>query len=297
MAKAAEFEVQGHRGARGLLPENTLPSFEIALDVGVTSIETDVHLSRDDVAVLFHDSHLTDRLCTPSPGAAAPLVRSLTLEQLRGYRIGPAAQTVTPAAQRFAEQRGIHPYGIPTLAEFFAFVADYAGVLGEQAGKTNEQRERASTLIFDIELKRVPFTPETIGDGFDGKAPALLEVQVVEAIRAAGVLAKARVRSFDHRSMVVIRQLEPTLLVGLLIYETAPAHIGKLLEAAHAEIYCPDYRFVDADIVRQVHAVGARIIPYTVNEPDEWRRLLAWGVDGVTSDYPDRLVRWLGERV
>src|SRR5438876_305154 len=101
------FEVQGHRGARGLAAENTLPSFEIALDLGVTSIETDVHLSRDDVAVLFHDAELS------CPARAKPLVRSLTLADLRAHRIGPPAQTATPIAQRFAEERGLNPYCIP----------------------------------------------------------------------------------------------------------------------------------------------------------------------------------------
>ena len=156
-----------------MLPENTLPSFEIALDVGVTSIETDVHLTKDDVAVLFHDAR---------PAVNAPLIRSLTLEQLRAYHVGNAAPT--PLALRFAVGRGLDPYGIPTLAEFFEFVAAYG--------------EGGRRLLFDLELKRVPFEPETIRDDFDGTAPALLERQVVAAIRAAGVLE--RLRSAQFRS-------------------------------------------------------------------------------------------------
>ena len=253
-------EVQGHRGARGLLPENTLPSFEIALDLGVTSIETDVHMTRDDVVVLIHDARITND---------APLVRTLTLSQLRIWRIG-----------------------IPTLTEFFEFVAEYM----ESISKTKTQQERASRLIFDLELKRMPFEPETIGDGFTGDGPALLERQVVAAIRAAGVLERTRVRSFDHRCVWAIKQLEPTLQTGLLIHETVPRDIAKLLETAQAELYCPNYRFVDAEVVRQVHTAKKRIIPYTVNEPSAWDRLIGWGVDGITTDYPDRLLGWLGER-
>src|SRR5207302_4658409 len=97
--------------------------------------------------------------------------------QLRGQRLSNAAPT--PLAQRFAQARGSEPFGVPTLAELFEFVAAYAGALGEQAGKTPAQREHARRLIFDIELKRVPFHPETIGDGFDGTGPALLERLVV----------------------------------------------------------------------------------------------------------------------
>ncbi len=275
--KTPAIEVQGHRGARGLAAENTLAGFESALDLGVSSIETDVHLTRDDVPILFHDERL---------GPA--LVRSLTLAEVRLCRIEGSTHRPTPAADRFADA-----HAIPTLAEFFAFVTAYAGALGEQTGKTEAQRTAARRLVFDIELKRVPFRPETIGDGFDGTGPALLERVVVAALRQADLLERARVRSFDHRSVLAVKQLEPTLQTGILIDGTAPANIGMLLDAARAEVYCPDYRFVDADVVRQVHAAGKRIVPYTVNEPGDWQRLLAWGVDGITTDYPDRLLQWL----
>ena len=286
------FEVQGHRGARGLLAENTLPSFEIALDLGVTSIETDVHLTRDGVAILFHDAEISARLCTPSP-ATPLLVSSLTLAELRGYRIGPPGQSMTPLARCFADERGFEPFGIPTLTELFEFVQAYAGPQGRRLGKTMIQQERAARLCFDLELKRVPFRPQTVGDDFDGVTPSVLERQVIAAIRQAGVLGRTRVRSFDHRSMVAIRRLEPELGAGLLIHHTAPVHAGQMLELAGANWYCPDYHFVDAGIVRQVHESARQIIPYTVNEPQDWQRLIDWGVDGVTTDYPDRLINWL----
>ena len=266
-------EVQGHRGARGLLPENTLPGFETALDVGVDSIETDIHLTRDDIPTLFHDATLN--------GA---LVRSLTLEQLRTHRVGNAL--ATPLAVQYAAAHRFHPYAIPTLAVLFDFVAYYAAA----AGKTEAQRECARNLIFDLELKRVPFEPGKIGDGFTGDGPGLLECQVVAAIHQAGQLKHTRVRSFDHRSVRAIKNLEPTLETGLLIQEAAPCNIASMLKSAGASIYCPEYHFVDEEIVRQVHAANCRIIPFTVNEEAAWGRLIAWGVDGITTDYPDRLV-------
>lgn len=286
-------EVQGHRGARGLLPENTLSSFEIALDHGVSSIETDVHLTRDDVPVLFHDARVTSRLCTPRFDRPDPLVRSLTLAELRWYGVGGAAPT--PLAQRFAWLRDLHPYSIPTLDDLFAFVADYAGPMGAEIGKTPTQQEAARRLIFDLELKRDVADPQTIDDGFDGATPAMLERRVVAAIRQAGILQRTRVRSFDHRSVRVIQQLEPTLPTALLD-EAIPADLSVLLGGASAQLYCPDHRHVDADVVRQVHAAGMRIVPYTANEPNDWDRLLDLGVDGITTDYPDRLLAALQAR-
>jgi glycerophosphoryl diester phosphodiesterase len=283
-----EFEVQGHRGAGGLAPENTLVGFEVALDLGVSSIETEVHLTRDEIAVLCHDAHIA----APAH-EARPLVRALTLEQVRGYRIAGVDAGPTPLAERFAAARGIHPCGIPTLAELFAFVIDYGAQPGTQAGKTRVQQERARRLIFDIELKRVPFAPETIDDGFTGSAPATLERQVIAAIRAASVLERSRVRSFDHRCVLAIKQLEPALPTGLLIHNTLPVDVGKMIEQAGADFYCPDYHFLDAAAVSQVSAAGKRVIPYTVNEPADWERLIAWGVHGITTDVPDRLLQWL----
>src|SRR5262249_17716397 len=160
---AARFDWQGHRGARGLKPENTLPGFEVALDIGVTSIETDVHLTLDGVPVLCHDAKIGSRLCrlrrgqeSPDP-ATEPLVSSLTLADFRGYRADgnpdrrrfpTQDRSVTPLARRFARQHGLDPYTPPTLAELFLFAADYA----DAAGKTDEQRERARAVGFDLEL-------------------------------------------------------------------------------------------------------------------------------------------------
>jgi glycerophosphoryl diester phosphodiesterase len=293
-----EFEVQGHRGARGLAPENTLVGFEIALDAGVSSIETDVHLTGDDVAVLFHDARIAAPLCSLRPGhqsppvEARPLLRRLTLNQVRGYRIeGPAAGP-TPLAERFAAARGIDPCGIPTLAELFAFVADY----GNEPAKTKEQQDRARHLVFDIELKRVPFNPETIGDGFNGTDPATLERQVVAAIRSAGVLERSRVRSFDHRCVFAIKRLEQELATGLLICNTRPTVVAQMLFDAWAHFYCPDYHFLDGAVVREVIAAGKRVIPYTVNDPADWERLIGFGVHGITTDVPDLLLRWLRDQ-
>lgn len=305
------FNLQGHRGARALHPENTLPSFEAALDAGVRSIETDVHLTRDGVAVLCHDPLLCDppcRLLRPESAtfsAIPPLVSRLTLADLRGYRADgnpdpgrfPDQSTaVTPLAALFAEQHGLHPYGIPTLEELLQFMAAYAGELGTLASKSKMQRQRAGSLLFDLELKRVPFHPETINDRYDGTAPGLLEERIVETVRRAGVTARTTVRSFDHRCVRLLRQMEPGLTGAVLLAETAPVAPAELIERADAQVYCPGYLFLDEMIVRQVHSAGARVLPWTVNQPEHWQRLLDWGVDGITTDVPDRLARYLVER-
>ena len=301
-------EIQGHRGARGLKPENTLPSFEAALDAGASSIETDVHLTRDGVPILAHDAVVSERLFRLIPGSESPppspqlLIRTLTLDQLRGYRAdrNPDAgrfpeqdARVTPLAETFSAKRGLDSFTPPTVADFIAFVEAYAA----DPGKSDLVRLRARGMRFDLELKRVPFHPETMGDSFDGEKPGELETRLVEVLRAANVLDRTTVRSFDHRCVRAIGWLEPRLTRAVLVAGTAPVDPVTLVRQAEATIYCPDYTFLDSAQVRLLHAANVRVLPWTVNRPEDWRRLLEWGVDGITTDYPDRLSAFLSGQV
>jgi glycerophosphoryl diester phosphodiesterase len=298
------FEVQGHRGARGLRPENTLPSFEAALDHCVSSIETDLLRTADDAIVLFHDFEITGRLCRSSNDAAAlelsrsfP-VREQSLAQLRAWigdqnpdptRFPTQQHDVTPFSSWFAEQRGMHPYAVPALTDLIAFVEAYAGEPGRRHRKTDAQRQSAGKVIVDLEVKRLPFY-ETERESH------ATEIALLAILRETGVIARSRVRSFDHAIIQTLLSLEPRLTRGILVAGTAPLRPSRLATDAGASLYCPDYRFLTEEHVQEIHAAGVRVIPWTVNEPGEWERLLAWGVDGITTDYPDRLASFLQSR-
>jgi glycerophosphoryl diester phosphodiesterase len=293
------FDLQGHRGARGQYPENTLPAFEAAFDAGVTSVETDLLLSRDGQVVLCHDPLLNGRLFLPASAEVPPAegrpVAALKLAELRRYRVAGNPDprrfpdqnaAATPLAARFAAAAGFDPLAVPTPADLFAFAAFYAGEEGRRAGKSDAQRAAAARVRFDLELKRVPFHPEAVGDGYDGSAASVLERATLEAIRSAGLLDRTSVRSFDHRCVRLLKALEPRLQAAVLVGETAPAAPEELVRAAGADTYCPDYRFLDANLVRRLHRAGVRVLPHTVNDPEHARRLLGWGADGVTTDFP-----------
>jgi len=296
--------IQGHRGARGLKPENTLPSFEVALDAGVWSIETDVHLTRDGVPILCHDDRISASLCSLThaglapPAESRPCISDLTLAEVRAYRADrnpdPARfpkqdASATPLAALFAQEQALDPFGIPTLADLLAFVAAYGRELGRKASKTPRQQAAADRLVFDIELKRVPFYPERIGDDFHGEGPGLLERRVVEEVRHAGVTERVLVRSFDHRAVKAVGALCPELQTGILVAGTAMLNPGLLARQAGASYYCPDYEFLDELQVRLARAEGIKVLPWTVNDRASWNRLAAWGVDGITTDYPQAL--------
>ncbi len=296
------FDLQGHRGARGLKPENSLPGFETALDSGVNTIETDVSLTRDGIPVLFHDANLSPRLCRLRRGHTVPDLTSqprlcdLTLDEIRRCqadrnpdrrRFPDQDRSVTPVARLFARQRGLHAYSPPTMEELFAFVSDYASGLGEKAGKTDAQRESATRVIIDLELKRVPFR--------EANSEAL-EQAVVTAVRLANAVERTAVRSFDHRSVLAVRQREPRIRTGVLIAGTAPVDPVALVRSAGADGYYPDFTFLDRQQVEQCRKAGIRVVPWTVNDPQDWNRLLEWGVDGITTDYPDRCLRFIVSR-
>ncbi len=305
------FDVQGHRGARGLKPENTLPAFEAALDLQVTTLEADLHLTRDGVPVVCHDAVLSSRLARVAAGAKVPSpeqrprISTLDLAQLRQYvadvnpdpkRFPKQDSSPTPAAFTFSRQQPLHVYGVPTLEQFLAFVKAYAGDLGKIAGKSEGQRKRASEVRFNLELKRVPFHPEYIGDDFDGGKPGAFEQRVVEALRQSGAVERTTVQSFDHRSVLALRQLEPKLTGAVLIYGTAPVSVPSLVREATAQIYSPDYEFLDARQLKQAHEAKFRVVPWTVNEPEAMKRLIDLGVDGIITDFPDRLIPLLQAR-
>lgn len=311
MGKPATFELQGHRGARGLKPENTLPAFEIALDAGVTSIETDLHLTEDGIPILFHDATIHESLCELLAGSASPapetrpLLRTLSLEKIRGYAVNrnpdarrfPAQDDrVTPLTERFALDKNLHPFALPTLAELFAFAQAYAGPQGKAAGKTTDQEECARRVIFDLELKRVPFRPHFMADEWSGSEPGQLEKNVLEAVRDFGLTNRVRIRSFEHRSVQRFGNLAPEIVTAVLVGDTAPVSPSTLVRQAGAQYYCPSFEFLDQTQVEELHAAGFKVLPWTVNEPADWEKLLAWGVDGITTDYPDRLAAYLRDR-
>src|SRR5207237_10923009 len=114
--------------------------------------------------------------------------------------------------------------------------------------------------------------------------------------RASGRLGPVRVRSSGHRCVRLLRQIEPGLSAGVLVSGTAPVEPAALVMAAGAQWYCPECEFLDEVQVKQCHAAGVRVLPWTVNDEADWDRLSAWRVDGMTTDYPDRLAAWLGSK-
>lgn len=290
---SAAFDVQGHRGARGLAPENTLPAFERALALGVTTLETDVAITRDGVAVIAHDPFLNPDLVRTPDGtrltARGPAIRSLTLAELERYELG-RTNPASDYGKQFPQQAAADGQHFPTLAQVLAL------------GKANAVR-------FNVETK---ITPEGGTETADAATFARL---VVNAIEAAGLRERATVQSFDWRTLVEVKRLAPAIATVCLTIESSgmntvkpaadgpsPWHAGfdraryggslpRTAQAAGCSAWSPFWRNVTAAGVTDAHALGLKVIPWTVNDPRDMARLIDLGVDGLISDYPDRLLQ------
>ena len=296
-----KIEVQGHRGARAFRPENTIPSFEAALDAGVDSIETDLQLSRDGVWVFSHDRELSPSCCSfpevrSTRTSTTRRVDRLPSSTLHGIvadrnpdptRFPLQAAERTPLSVSFARRHFANPdepYALPFLHHLFRFVNAYVGPDGERHGKTDLQRAQARRTILDLEIKCVPF---------EGTRPTRHLRALFAVIDECQIMNRCRLRSFDHRLVKQAKKLRPEMETAVLVAGTAPVNPAALAIEANARTYCPDYRFLDRGAVKDLHKAGIRVLPWTVNHPDEWSRLRDWGVDGITTDDPARLIAWL----
>ncbi len=268
-------EIQGHRGARGLWPENTAEGFRRTVALGVDSIETDVAVTADGIAVLSHDPALHADMARLDSGWIAgpgPAIGGLTLAGLRRYDVG-RLRPGSGLAARFPRQVGIDGLGVPTLAEGLA---------------------ASAPVVLDIEIKTFP-------DGRHRTASpeAMVDLVVAGAV-AAGALARLVVRSFDWRGLRHLRLHYPAVPCAVLTSpETSNAiwwdgiQPGASVAAAVATFagggatWAPKWNSIEAADVTRAHALGLRVVPWTVNDPGAMRRLLAWGCDGLCTDEPD----------
>jgi glycerophosphoryl diester phosphodiesterase len=290
---ASAFDLEGHRGARGLAPENTLAAFRKALEIGVTTIETDMAVTRDDVIVISHDPFLNPDLVRDPEGhwltGKGPPIRTLTLAELRRYDVG-RANPASKYAQQFPEQRPADGERFPRLAELFA--------LGKASGKP---------VRFNIETKITPTS------GADTPDVATFARLVVAAVRDAGVTDRVTVESFDWRTLRAVKRLAPEIETSCITMQTksndtvsdvdgaaSPWHAGLALrdhggslpatvKAAGCSVWSMFWRNLTSRELAEAHALGLKVLPWTVNDPSEMRRLIELGVDGIVTDYPDRL--------
>ncbi|MGH8661088.1 MAG: glycerophosphodiester phosphodiesterase [Burkholderiales bacterium] len=298
-ATSHALDIQGHRGARGLAPENTLPAFARALAIGVTTLELDCAITKDGVVVVSHNPAFNPDITRGPDGKwlaeNGPAIWSLTYQDSQRYDVG----RINPGsayARRWPEQRPVDGTHIPRLADLFALV----------------RKSGNESVRFNIETKISPLEPElaTTPDDFARK--------LIAAIRAGGMEYRAAIQSFDWRTLQVVQKEAPGIPTVYLTVEkgfmdsiqrdkpsspwTAGFHviryggsIPRMVEAAGGAVWSPYHAETTRKQVKEAQSLGLKVVVWTVNNPADMRRMIEWGVDGIISDRPDLLRTAAGE--
>lgn len=295
--KQRHLSLQAHRGGRGLAPENTLAAFDHAMTLGVDTLELDIGLTADGVAVISHDTALNPDHTRDAQGrwlsATGPAIHQLTLAQLKTYDVG-RLNPNTKYGQQFPAQVPRDGERIPTLAELFA-LADRRG---------------ASRMNFNIETKVDPTRPA------DTASPEAITDAILAEARRAGRLHHVTLQSFDWRSLVYAETREPRLwrawltsprtvqdsrwTAGLRLADHGGS-VPRLVDAASRRgkglsMWSPAFGDLQPQQVKEAHDLDLKVLPWTVNDPADMARLIDMGVDGIITDYPDRLRAVMFER-
>jgi glycerophosphoryl diester phosphodiesterase len=296
---APVFDLQAHRGGRGLMPENTLPAFANALRIGVTTLELDCGITADGVVVIHHDLHLNPDTTRTADGAwlagKGPAIHALTYAELSRYDVG----RLKPGTQYAAgqpQQTPVDGTRIPRLADLFALVER----IGDKA------------VRFNIETKLSPMERE---DTVDAETFAAM---LVAEIRKAGMQKRATIQSFDWRTLAIAQRIAPEIpTVYLSAQQKWLDNIGadnragspwtagldyrefgsvpKIIKHAGGAVWSPYFGDASPELVNEAHALGLKVVVWTVNSEADMRSMLGRGVDGIISDRPDILRRVAGE--
>lgn len=266
-------DIHGHRGARAVFPENTLPAFEHALQSGADVLELDVVATKDNQLLIHHDLRVDGARCQGATPAAQQwldthrAVRSLTRAQLKGIHCGDKAHP------RFPKQKRVAQLTPPTLDELLAFLQ-------------RQRHPRAGQVRFNIELKGVPGEPALTPQ------PAAFVGLLRQTLQRFHVENRTIVQSFDGQLLRETKRQMPQVQTAFLNHASRP-DVVSVVRGLDVDIYSPHHLWITKRDVDALHKAGVKVVPWTANTSDHWRRLLHLGVDGIITDDPAALRAFL----
>jgi len=297
-------DIQGHRGARGLLPENTIVGFEYAIDLGVKTLELDLAVTKDRHVIVTHNPYVSAHLCLNKDGSiiqkepgfiySGPLIKDLSLKEIKEFDCG----SINPSPTQFPEPPRINIPGepMPTLNEVFNLI-----------------KEKKSNVHLNIEMKIDPRYNVTIPE------KEFVNI-VVKVIQDSGMKNRVNLQSFNWRSLELVKSIDSSIktagllgsesfkaindsipspwLNGIHYSNTDGTALGILMKAkSYIDIFSPSWRLVVptdskflGSTVKEIQTAGFKVIPWTINNTKTMGELLNEGVDGIITDYPDSLI-------
>jgi len=268
------FDWQGHRGTRGLLPENTIPAFIKAVELGVNTLELDIAISKDRIPIVSHDPWMSPEICSKPDGTPVTeeeakdlKIYGMTYAEIKQYDCGSRGNP------HFEEQQAMKGHK-PSLRDMVTAVEAYC------------KKNQLPVPFYNIEIKSRPEWDDVFAPKPDVFASLLLA-----EMTSLGINDRANIQSFDPRSLHVVKKAAPGMPLALLVEneDGVDANLARL--GFVPQIYSPYFPLLDKKAVEKLHAKGMKVIPWTVDETDKMEQLIDMGVDGIITDYPNRIPR------
>lgn len=283
--KEKPFDIQGHRGCRGLMPENTIEGFIKAIDLGVTTLEMDVVITKDKQVLLSHEPFMSSTICFDSLGNEIDLkdeklwnIYDMTSLQIKKFDCGSKVHPDFPQQEKLAVSK-------PLLSKVIDTVEKYIQV------------KKLKPVFYNIEIKGGSKYEEILNMNAQKGAtyfpkPKEFAQLLIDVLHEKGIQGRTIIQSFDIFSLREVKQIDPEIPVAQLI------HYGNQLSyklniqnlSFKPEIYSPEHTKVTPELIAYMKEQGIKVIPWTVNDEDRMQELIQMGVDGIITDYPDRLI-------
>ncbi len=265
------FDLEAHRGYRGMMPENTVGSMLYALSQGATTLEMDISFTKDKKLILSHEPFFNHEITTKPGGSFIDVTKEkdyniykMNYDEVKTYDVGLKPHPRFPQQTKVAAVK-------PLLSDVFAAVKNYM--------LTAKRPEP----FFNIETKTEPTTDNTYHP-----APAEFVDKLMKEIEAADLLEQVIIQSFDFRTLKIVHKDYPGVYTAMLVEKTDNRSFRKQLDdlGFTPTIYSPEFNLVTENLVKDCHEKGIRVIPWTVDDKADLNRLKKLGVDGFISDYP-----------
>ncbi|RIA10410.1 glycerophosphoryl diester phosphodiesterase [Flavobacteriaceae bacterium MAR_2010_72] len=270
-----QIDVQGHRGFRGLFPENSIIGFKNALDAGVHTLEMDVVISKDHKVVLSHDPFMNHEIALDPSGDSISMKKEMsfnlyqmTYDSIMQFDCGSKPHLRFPKQQKLKVHK-------PLLDEVI----------------TMAEKESKGSILYNIEIKSLSewdtiYTPK-VGTFVD---------LVLEVVTSKGITDRTTLQSFDVRALENVKQKFPEIQTALLVDEFEKI-ADKMKSLSYSpEIISPYFKLLDAKTVKELQAKGFKVIPWTINKESDIELMISYGVDGIISDYPDIVLNTINVR-
>ncbi|MCH7415106.1 glycerophosphodiester phosphodiesterase [Belliella sp. R4-6] len=263
------YDLQGHRGSRGLMPENTIPAMIKALDLGVTTLELDLAVTKDGEIIVSHEPYMNPLICfTPEgseikDGDKSHNIYQMTFEEVKKYDSGTKFHAGFPQQVKFHVTK-------PRLKDLFEVVEKYVA------------DHNLPSPYYNIEIKS-----SVEGDGAYHPAPAEFSDMVYKLIDSSVSWERVNIQSFDFRVLKYYNQTYPDVTLAMLITDATKSKAQLEELGFQPQIYSPYFVALNQETVKELKEKGMKIIPWTVNTTEQMQKLLDMGVDGIITDFPN----------